>query len=91
MNGTLPFAVGIAASEASPGLGAGIRLVVSAINLAEVLDARLGRFLLGIATRNFQELQRVLAHYAACLSDSNNDPSSAAFGLTSQNLGANER
>ena len=40
-----------------------------------------------IASRHFQELQWMLGHYAACLSDSMSELSCAAFGLTTQNLG----
>ncbi len=63
-----------------------------AVDLPEVLDALFGRFFLGVAAGNFEKLEWMLRHdYAACLSDSISVPSSAAFGLTSQNFGKNVR
>ncbi len=91
VNRAFPFAVGIAARDTAAGLSCGARTVVRAIDLAEVRDALFGRFLLRVAARDLEELQRVLRHHAARRSDSIREPSAAAFGLISQNFGRNVR
>ena len=94
MHRALPLAVRIAASEAAAGLLRRIGAVVAAVDFAEVAHAFFRRLLFRVATRNLEELERVLGHdsvYAACLSDSISEPSSAAFGFTSQNFGRNVR
>ena len=86
----VPLAVRVAAVEAAAGLLRRIRGIVVAVNFAEVADALLGGLLLGVASRDFQELEGVLGHFgpqAAWRSDWISEPSSAALGFTSQNFG----
>ena len=82
-----PLAVGIAAGQTAAGLCGRRRTVVVTVDLAVVTDALFGGFLVRIAARYLEKLQRMLRHYAARLSDSISEPSSAAFGFTTQNFG----
>ena len=91
VNRALPLAVRVAAVEAAPRLRGSVGAVIRPVDLAIVRDAVFGRFLFGVLARHLQELQWMLAHYAACLSDSISVPSCAAFGLTSQNFGRKDR
>ena len=94
MHRALPLTIGISAGQAAPGLLRSIRAIVAVVDLAEVANAFLRRLLLGVAPGNLQELKWMFSHrpdYAACLRDSISEPSSAAFGFTSQNFGRNVR
>ncbi len=83
----LPLAVGVAAVEAAACLRGRVGAVVMTVDLAEMINPRLGRLLCRILPRNLEELKRMPGHYAACLSDSIKEPSSVALGFTTQNFG----
>jgi len=91
MNRTLPFAVRITAGQAATSLRRGIRPVVMAVYFVEVLDAGFNVFFFRFASRHLEKLQWMFQHQAACRSDSMSDPSSVAFGLTTQNFGRKVR
>jgi hypothetical protein len=58
----LPFAKGIAAGDAAPGLGSRRLAAVLRVDLAKLLGAHLEGQLVGILARDLQELQVVIGH-----------------------------
>ena len=84
---TLPFTIGVAAVQTASGLCAGVGTVVGTVDFVVVANTLFGVFLFGVLARHLEELQRVLRHYAALRSASMSEPSSAAFGFTTQNFG----
>ncbi len=91
MNRALPFTVRVSAGQAAACLRSCIRAVIVPVNLAEMLYANFGGFLVRITPWHFQKLQWMFCHYAARRSDSMSEPSSLALGLIIQNLGKKVR
>jgi hypothetical protein len=79
-----PFAEWIAARQAASGLLAGAIGIEPRIDLVEHLDAIGDRHLFRLASRELEELQRLVDHQAARRRSSISESIEAAFGLTSQ-------
>src|SRR6202034_3487292 len=91
VDGALPLAERVAAGEAAAGLLRGDFRLVARIDLVKHHHALGHRDLLGLAAREFQELQRLVDHQAAARRFSIRESIEAALGFTSQKWPMKER